>query len=98
MLALVARTLVGRRHAARHTSVARRAGRSAEGLSPRRGFRTREAVLLNFAELRAKASHMRDRADQQSDPGAATAYRLMAEHYEAIALLQEVDVVTPSYG
>ena len=54
--------------------------------------------MLNATELRAKAGHMRDRADQQADPGAATAYRLMAEHYDAIALLQEVEVVTPSYG
>jgi hypothetical protein len=54
--------------------------------------------LLNVSELRAKASHMRDRADEQNDPGAAAAYRLMAEHYEAIALLQEDEVVTPSYG
>ena len=58
----------------------------------------REAVLLNVTELRVKAGCMRDRADQQSDAGAAAAYRLMAEHYEAIALLREVEEVTPGYG
>jgi hypothetical protein len=57
-----------------------------------------EAVLLNATELRVKASHMRERADQQSDAGAADAYRLMAEHYEAVAMLQEDEKVTPSYG
>ena len=54
--------------------------------------------MLNAIELRVKASHMRERAEQQSDVGAADAYRLMAEHYEAVALLQEVEKVTPSYG
>jgi hypothetical protein len=53
--------------------------------------------LLNVTELRTKASRMRDRADEQNDAGAAAAYRSMAEHYEAIALLREVEMVTPNY-
>jgi hypothetical protein len=56
--------------------------------------------LISVTELRAKASQMRVRADQQSDAGAAAAYRSIAEHYEAIALLQAVQDVTPGnpYG
>jgi hypothetical protein len=50
--------------------------------------------LISVTELRAKASQMRVRADQQSDAGAAAAYRSIAEHYEAIALLQAVQDVT----
>ena len=97
MLLSVARTLVGRRHATRQNL-----GRAPRRKERRKAFSTtrlpnREAVLLNATELRAKGSCMRDRADQQSDPGAATAYRL-AEHYETIALLQEPAKVTPGYG
>jgi hypothetical protein len=78
-------------------------GRAPRRKERRRAFSTmrlpnERGPLLNATELRAKARYMRDRADQQSDPGAATAYRLMAEHYETIALLQVVEVVTPSYG
>ena len=46
--------------------------------------------MTTATELHVKASQMRDRADQQSDAGAAAAYRSMAEHYEAIALLQDI--------
>jgi hypothetical protein len=51
--------------------------------------------LISVTELRAKASQMRDRAEQQSDAGAAAAYRSMAEHYEAVALLSDVQDVAP---
>ena len=46
--------------------------------------------MLTATELRAKAQSLREQAELQMDPGAAEAYRLLAQTYDIMAVSREM--------